>query len=212
MEIINFSSCSTEWLENTFGLELNENLTLINDWIETSKSILISEFEQNVLLHYQKILHTKVDDWNEKELSEHFIGPIISFVNFNTKKFSSFADRPIKAEIGDYILQGNPDLMICTGKSVPRQPYFCFHEYKKSLENQGDPKGQLLAAMITAQKLNTQEIPIYGIYVTGRIWYFVVLNKKEFCVTNGHNATKKELFEIFQLLKQLKNIIINFTK
>jgi hypothetical protein len=212
METILFRNCTTEWIEETYSLENKKTIDFLSQWLTTSQQISVSDFEQKVIAHYQSVLYDKVNDWNEIELAEHFIGPIISFVNFNTSKFSSFADRTIKAEVGDNILQGNPDLMICSGKRSPHQPYFCFHEYKKSLENQGDPQGQLLAAMLVAQVQNANKIPIYGIYITGRIWYFVVLNKKEYSVTLGHNALKDELLEIFQLLKRLKEIIIDFTK
>ncbi len=211
-EIKTFRYCTTEWITETFGLKRKDEMTFLTDWLETSKQILVSEFEKSVLLYYQKVLHNKVDDWFETELAEHFIGPVVSLVDFNTDKFSSFADRPLKAEFEDVILNGNPDLMVCTGMRTPRQPYFCFHEYKKSIEDQGDPKGQLLAAMLAAQSVNQNKIPVYGIYVMGKIWHFVVLKEKEYSITEGHNALKLELFEIFQLLKRLKEIIIDMTK
>jgi len=178
METKNFSDCTTEWITETYNLTRNDDLDILKTWIQSSIPITCSDFEKEAMRYFQKILHEKVDDWNEAELSEHFIGPIIALVNFNTLKFSAFAERPLKVEIGNYFLQGNPDLMVCSGRSTPRQPYFCFHEYKKSLENQGDPKGQLLAAMLVAQSINANKIPIYGVYVTGRFWYFVILKDK----------------------------------
>ncbi len=211
-EVKNFRYCTTEWIDETFDLEQKKNMELMTKWLESAQQINVSEFEKNVLLHYQNVFSDKVLFWNEIELAEHFIGPIISLVNFNTKKFSSFIDRPLQAEFENIMLSGNPDLMVCSGREKPRQPYFCFHEYKKSLEQQGDPQGQLLASMLTAQIINENKIPIYGIYIIGRSWHFVVLNEKEYCVTEGHNALKTELFEIYQLLKRLKEIIIDMTK
>jgi hypothetical protein len=49
-------------------------------------------------------------------------------------------------------LSGIVDGVIATGIRNPQMPYFCFHEYKRSLENQGTPDGQVLAAMLVARE------------------------------------------------------------
>ena len=39
----------------------------------------------------------------------------------------------------------------------------------------GTPDAQALAAMLVAQELNSHDKPIYGLYVVGLIWNFIVL-------------------------------------
>jgi len=69
-------------------------------------------------------------------------------------------------------------------------------------------RGQLLSAMLTAQKLNTNNYPVYGAYVVGRNCFFVVLEGKEYCISNNFSATHKdELHAIYKMLANLKIII-----
>jgi len=208
METINFRNCTTEFVEDTFNLTKIKESNYLNNWFVDSKNIEISDFETQAVLYFQTILNQKVLDWNEYELSEQFIGPLISLVNFNTHKFSAFVFRQLKGQIGDYILSGEPDLMIATGRSQPKIPYFCFQEFKRSFENPGEPQGQVLASMLIAQEQNVEKHPIYGIYVIGKYWHFLVLHKNEYVVSKSFTADDEEIFDIFKLLKQLKNIII----
>ena len=64
--------------------------------------------------------------------------------------------------------------------------------------------------MITVQHLNKEngiEHPIYGIYVEGKFWNFIVLDGKEYAESKSYDATEDEIFEIFAILKKLKTII-----
>lgn len=49
--------------------------------------------------------------------------------------------------------------------------------------------GQLLIAMVAAQYLNEDNLPIYGIYVNGRNWFLVVLDGQNYAVSNPFMAT-----------------------
>ena len=80
----------------------------------------------------------------------------------------------------DGILSGTPDYFVATrselGKNVVGTPVVMVVEAKKNDFEIG--WGQCLAAMITAQKINTQEInrnaifPVYGIVTDGVSWQF----------------------------------------
>ena len=72
------------------------------------------------------------------------------------------------------------NVITATGKRVPKHPYFFIHEYKKELESSSDPLGQLMIAMVAAQHLNQDGNPLYGAYVVGRSWNFVILDGKEY--------------------------------
>jgi hypothetical protein len=65
-----------------------------------------------------------------------------------------------------------------------------------------------LAAMLVGQTLNDNSyMPIYGCYVNGRDWYFMVLIDKEFSISQDFSATTDAIFKIFTILKGLKEIV-----
>jgi len=104
-------------------------------------------------------------------------------------------------------LNGRPDGMIASGRRLPNKPYFCFQEYKREIDPNGEPAGQVLAAMLVAQELNEYEHPIYGCYVKGRLWVFLVLQGRQYSLSAGNVATQDDIFTIFKVLRGLKPII-----
>jgi hypothetical protein len=104
-------------------------------------------------------------------------------------------------------LVGKVHGMIATGFRHPKKPYFCLNEYKKESDSNGDPRGQLLIAMITVQALNQDNHPIYGVYVVGKLWRFIVLTGKTYTFSDAFVATKKDIFEIYKILKGLRHKI-----
>lgn len=128
--------------------------------------------------------------------------------------YRSFAERKISADLvkndGETInVSGNVDFLVANGEVYPEQPFFCIHEYKKEKgsANDSDPLGQVLIAMHAVQELNEQQFPIYGAYVVGRHWYFVVLEKQEYAVSRSFDASEEGIFEIYKVLKKLKGLI-----
>jgi len=154
----------------------------------------------------------RVDSWNEQELIEHFIAPVFAIVNFNSDEWVFFSERTITAVVNGIIITGKPDAIIAKGRYSPKIPYFCFHEYKKEEENKGDAKSQCLAAMLVAQELNKNKNPILGVVVKGIIWYFMILEDKQYSISNSYKATDEELFEIVKRLKHLITIIEVYVK
>ena len=87
-----------------------------------------------------------------------------------------------------------------------------------------DGRGQLLAMMFAAQALNEnpkapykpfswikieKNLPIYGSYVIGINWYFIVLYHNEFCMSKAFDATDEaELFQVFRMLKMQRRMIV----
>jgi hypothetical protein len=212
MKTMNFNEFDRELLDDMFGLKIVRKNEVLIDWIEKSKLQKIQEFEQFFLLQLQNTLIDRVDSWNEQELIENFIGPVFSLVNFNTLEYGLFSERLICAIVKDIELSGKPDAIVAKGFYSPRIPYFCFHEYKKENEPKGDPAGQCLVAMLVAQELNNNLRPIYGVVVKGLMWNFIVLQGKEYAISNSYKATDEELYEIIKLLKHLKTIIEVFVK
>ena len=64
-----------------------------------------------------------------------------------------------------------------------------------------------MIAMLTAQNLNKDGKPIYGCYIIGRMWNFMVLEDKNYCISKSFNADDDEVFEIFRIMKGLKFLL-----
>ena len=201
-----FKNMTRQGLEELFGLTRVREHPLLQEWILAPQTL--SELELTVLRNLQDTLLDRIEDWNEQELIMKFIGPMITLINFDTEYFSSFAERPLSAHIGEDDLSGIVDMMIASGKQIPKAPYFCLHEYKKEQGTNNDPAGQALAAMLAAQTLNQQSFPIYGAYVLGRNWFFMILQGTEYSISNEYAATKDELFDIAGILKALKQRLV----
>ncbi|MDZ7879891.1 MAG: hypothetical protein U5L45_19595 [Saprospiraceae bacterium] len=201
-----FRDCSLYWLEKTFDLEETKHLPSLDKWL--SQTIEISQLERDYFLILQEDLDFNYRSWNEEELAQYFIGPILSLVRFSSKKFNLFAERPIEGIVQDWRLFGKPDGILASGRRVPEIPFFSFQEYKKMTDPDGDPAGQALAAMLVGQSLNGGGETMYGCHIIGGDWYFMTLDGNKFSISRSYSALSDELFAIFKALKVLKNIII----
>jgi hypothetical protein len=200
-----FRECTLDFLETTFGLDEMDHLDSLKSWL--SGSVDISDYEHQTLIHLQKLLVFNVNDWNEQELDRHFIGPLLSLVNFSSKKFNLFSERPVEGIVEDWRLYGKPDCFLASGRRSPKKPYFAFQEYKRMTDPDGEPAGQALSAMLAGQVVNDNGLPMYGCYVIGSDWYFMVLEGKEYAKSRDYSALTDEIFEIFRILGVLKTLI-----
>jgi hypothetical protein len=200
----------TQELHEQFGLERVEPTLLLNNWLASDGEISIEETNRLNALRGQ--LRENVDYWNEEELKMKFIGQILDLVNIDSKNFRTFYDRTITVEVKGVKLNGKLDMLVATGFQVPKKPFFCVHEYKQETKRDGDPKGQLLVEMVALQALNQNEDPIYGCYVLGENWHFVVLENNEYCISVAFRATQDDVFAIFKMLRKIKEYIVELTK
>jgi hypothetical protein len=213
MKSYNFRQCSLEMLEKLLGIEETDTLEALESWISGRDSIVVSEFEKRSIENMQQYMKRNIRAWNEQELALNFIGPLMSFVTFSSKKYNLFAERLLDATIKDVNgedvnLSGKPDTIVASGFRSPEVPFFSFHEHKPEVESSGDPTGQVLAAMLVGQAKNGKpEDPIYGCYVIGQNWYFLVLVDKYYTVATPFATTNDEIFDVFKILKTLKMII-----
>jgi hypothetical protein len=159
--------------------------------------------------------------WNEAELEGKFISPLILTADIETDKIGYFLERPLAAIINDCEISGIVDGMIATGFREPNLPLFCLHEYNAKIipplgENKGvgSPDAQVLAAMLAAREKNNNEHPIYGLFVVGMVWNFVVLNSNDYCISQSFDADGDEIYKIVHILRKLQGIIAayNFSK
>lgn len=212
MEILTFGKCTKSILKKTFGLRQVWHNDALDAWLTTAETQTLDEFEQTLLARLQHALIRRVDDWNEAELSEYFIGPIIATIDFNTDYFSVFTQRPLEARIGEYTMMGKPDMVIARGETEPEIPYFCFQEYKKQIDPEGNPVYQALGEMLAARNLNPHPHPIYGVAVIGKLWHFLILDGDAYSVSQGFLADGDDLASILKILKHLKSILIDIAR
>ncbi len=204
----NFKNWHSDDVENVFKLQEVEKLQHLEDWLTITYEL--SEMEQKSLQQFQELLKEEAEAWNEEELKFQFIAPLINLVKFKTAYYKPFLERHISAVVEEQVMKGRIDFMLASGKWRPVAPYFCLHEYKKEQGIDNDPRGQLLAEMVAIQALSNNQYPVYGTYVLGRWWFFVVLHEKKYSVSLAYDATKDDLFDIFSILQQLKVIIEDF--
>lgn len=205
-----FSQWSIVEVEETFQLMLRKQSAPLADWL-TIRSQPSPE-ERILLGALREKLADHVYDWNEYELIVKFITPLLAMVNFDQEAYQSFFEREISVTYHDEALSGIVDFIVATGKRTPKHPYFFLHEYKRELASSNDPLGQLLVAMIAAQHLNHDENPVYGAYIMGRLWNFVLLSGMDYAVSLSYDATKNDVRDIFCILQQTKTIIERFIR
>ncbi len=215
MKKASFKEWTLDRLDAEFGLKQIRRCELMQAW-ETMQ-IGISDYEKQVLIDFQEGLIRAGKAWNETELENKFISPLITFAKVDTDEFGYFLERNLQGVVGEYELAGIVDGMIASGFRSPHIPFFCMrsaaqHEYKRSVDNEGNPDAQALVAMLVAREQNNQREgaplkPIYGLYIVGLIWNFIVLDGNEYCISKDYNASDEEIFDIFRMMKGLKVII-----
>lgn len=208
MQTATFKEWNLSALEKAFGLKQVWQSNLLDAWQELPCKI--STADKKSVLKLQNVLKRGGQYWNEVELENKFISPLIMLADIDDGQIGYFLERPLSAKVGNYQLSGIVDGMIATGFREPDIPLFCLHEYKRSLENQGAPDAQVLAAMLVARELNPHPHPMYGLYVIGLHWYFMVLDGKQYCISKTYNADDEEIFILFKMLKNLKTIITQY--
>jgi hypothetical protein len=201
----NFKEWTLDKIDDAFGLEQVFDSLTLNRLV--SFEYEIDDFERRYLKQQQSHFLLGGDEWNEVELENKFISPLIMFAGVANKNFSYFLERNLSATIGQYQLAGRVDGMMASGFRSPKKPYFCMSEFKKGTDPDGDPKGQALIAMLVAQALNENKHPIFGCYIIGRIWYFMVLEGSQYCISNDYSCADEEIFDIFRILKSLNHEI-----
>jgi hypothetical protein len=203
MQKSNFRDWSLDLIDTTFGTAQIESLPILEELL--SFEYTTDQFENHNLDILRKTyLNFGGDDWNEVELENKLISPIIVFAEIANQKYSYFLERELSGIIGEHDISGKVDGMIATGYRSPKVPYFCLNEYKRQTDPNGDPRGQALIAMMIAQELNNNHNPLLGCYVIGRNWYFMALTGKQYAISKDFSCVDDEIFDIYRILKGLK--------
>lgn len=208
----NFENWLWEDIEQALGMVRVVQPALMQAW-EACAPPDMSEPETTMLEKLRVLLETHHQDWNEEELKLNFIAPLLSMINYynNSYDYQPFAERTLKATIGAWEVSGTVDWLLAKGKQNPKKPFFFLHEYKRTKMGDSDPLGQLLIAMLTAQQTNEELYPIFGAYIIGKDWYFVLVQGSEYAISKPYQAIEKEeLMHITAMLFEVKNLAIRY--
>ncbi len=204
-----FASWNVDDIDREFTMQRTRTSPLLMAWLKAENTLSKTETEAVSLL--KEFLFDNVEFWNEDELKFKFLGPLMRIINFDERRFRAFTQRKLEAIINAETekpvrVGGVVDFMIATGRVEPRHPFFFLHEYKKERGGDNDPLGQVLVEMIAARTLNGKgdNEPMYGCYIVGRNWFFIVLEGSNYAVSNTFDATQDDIFQIVAILKAMK--------
>ncbi len=123
----------------------------------------------NEIAFVEQYIDTRVSEF---AIRESLIFPVLKEAYRKyAERFSLWSHRFIKY---DDVLVGTPDYFISKrselGKTVLGKPLLLLAEAKKNDFDEG--WAQCLAEMIAAQKLNGNDLTIYGLVTDGQVWQF----------------------------------------
>ena len=140
-----------------------------------------------------------------------FIALLLDLVNYDSiSDFQTLFDAEVKGFVDNIELKCIADFTVAkTIEDLIESPYFYFHEYKRKKNKADDPIAQVLIPSLIAQEINNDQKPIYGCYVIGEMWYFMLVNGREYAIDKGLNALKlDELERIYLILQKVKSLIV----
>jgi hypothetical protein len=194
-----------------FNINKNQTCDSLKDWLNVEGTL--SAFELELLVQVREELNLHGRAWNEEELKINFIGFVFFLAKINVpNKIHTFFERRLSGIVEGISISVAVDGMIATPTKAerPQKPYFFLQEFKRSISDDHDPEGQMLAAMILAQELNQDAMPVYGCWLQGKNWNFTTLIDKDYCVSKQFDATDMEdLQQIIFILRKLKNLILS---
>ena len=200
-----FEKWKTQEVEMEFGISISRKNQMLQDLITSETKFDTKEREQ--IENLRALLFDMILSWNEYDMSIMFIGPLFSLIEVQNRQYRTFFNFTLKAILNNKEINGRVDGMLAKGWQIPTKPLFFLQEYKSESGPNGDPLGQLLIEMVTAQALNNEpEQAIYGCYIIGRNWFFVVLEANKYAVSKAYDATEKEVYEIISILKKIKKM------
>ncbi len=194
-----------------FNIKKNTTCEALSDWMCVDGQLL--QAEDDILMKVRKELEKFGRDWNEEELKINFIAFVFFIAQINVEdKIQLFFERSMSGEVDGIKISVKVDAMVAspTNANRPKIPYFFLQEFKRSLGDDHDPEGQMLAAMILAQTLNNDKKTLYGCWLQGKFWNFTTLINRNYCVSKTYDATNMEdLRQIVFILRKLKGLILD---
>lgn len=201
-----------QWLfedvEIEFGIKPIKKMPALEQWLNVPQredlSVSLEELRNS--------LEEKVKVWNEDELKMMFLAPFLLHFQFDDfPNYRVFTQRMMSIKTKTVESSGRVEWMIATGKQRPKKPFFFLHEYKPEKSTGNDPLGQLLIAMVDAQSKNDNITkPLYGCYIIGAFWYFVLLVGKEYGISRAYDATQVD--DMSDMVVILRKVVTHIKK
>lgn len=208
------SRVKIQWTESllikTFGLQkVPEGFPVLDQWLAMHADITTAEKERLGEIRMRLLKNGAF--WSEEDLKMKFIALLLDMVGYEDgdEGYNTYYDKDMTAIVEGQRISVRADFTIATGVGeIMEQPFFCFHEYKRFKKGSDDPIGQVLCAMLIAEKFNEREQPIYGCFVMGSAWYFMAKEKNQYAVSKSFDAQDdEEMFHIVRILRSFKTII-----
>ena len=201
-----FEKWKSEEVQNEFHItRLFQEPLFLSDFLANLP--VLNEVEKKAIDELQAQLLFMADVWNEYDMSILFVGPLFNIIKSQQINYRTFFNHTLKGILNNKEITGRIDGMLAKGRQIPQLPIFFIQEYKPESGPNGDPLGQLLIEMVTAQALNNEpEQAIYGCYIIGRNWFFVVLKDNEYAVSNVYVATQTAIYDIVGILKKVQTM------
>jgi len=93
MTKVTFKEWDLDKLEEAFNLTQRWECPLLEQWENNNEQI--DETEKNLLLKLQKTAHRGGRAWNEVELENKFISPLIITARIDDEQIGYFLERPL---------------------------------------------------------------------------------------------------------------------
>jgi hypothetical protein len=204
-----------DWLEgeliDTFKLNriIPSQTPLMEEWMAAA----LPQFNTHEQYIFDKTLlkaQKRIAGWNEEDLKMKFISPVLELGHLLEDDVAlAYFDKIISAFVEGIKLTVKSDFMLAKGiLDVFKTPYFHFQEYKPQKNPSGDSMAQLLEAFLIAQVKNNNGQPMYGVEIMGATWRFVIMEGKDYCISESLVATnKKDLLRIIAILRKFNYIL-----
>lgn len=206
MSSIHLKNLIIDDIETAFGLQEVASLSALSEWIESTPPLTSNQL--SFLSTVQSIARRFEHIWTPTERSLSFIYPMFNAVKYGSTNYRGFAARNCRLTAEGLNITGKVDFCVGTGKAQPKEVYFLFHQYDPAGGQLYDPRTQLIASMLAVRqrKVNQHELtPVYGCYVIGQSWFFVVLQGDRYATSLAYNSTRPEqLRTAFNALAQVK--------
>ena len=209
-----FKNWYAEEVEKAFGIRRTWESEALDRWL--SAELDIPEDDAKELSELSRTARFRIDAWNEAALKFLLIAPLVRLVDFTSSaSYAPFLEQTLTIENGTNVARGNIDFMVATGRRYPEAPFYLLHEYKPESSTVLDPQGQLIIAMLAAQRANqgvASDHPVYGSYVLGRLWFMVIMEGETYTISEGFDSTKEEgiraIYRALAVVKRTVEVIV----
>ncbi len=166
----------------------------------------LNEVDKKRLDKYRFRLLDMANAWSEEDLKMYFIAHVLDMADIgdSNQNYRFFFDQTIKGKVKGEIIGGSVDALLAKGYQTPLAPFFFLKEYKAEKRRDTDPLGQLLAAMIVAEDHNNDGELMYGCYVIGRFWFFIVFQNSTYTISRAYDASQEDIYDILVILRRIK--------